>query len=117
MLKIKDNVDLKELVVKLEYLSNKYGYEFRDGGAFALITFFEDKWYEKGADGKKILIQSYKEYQIWKDNGLNYDRQIRLLGLDKCKKEEFIPNWTSWSMTELDLLYDLIKDDLVEKVE
>ena len=29
---------------------------------------------------------------------------------------ELLAEWTSWSFDELDMLYDLIKADLVEKV-
>lgn len=76
MLKMKDDIDLKEL-------EEKYG-----------IKKLEDKFYEKGAgliemDGEDFLGW----LDIWGFKFLNYEDSY-----------------------ELDILYDLIKDGLVEKV-
>lgn len=73
MLKIKDNIDLKEL--------EKYGFK-------------EEKIFMS-----KDLYQRYEYINIYQD-----DRQIDI-ELD------------GWETNNLDILYDLIKDDLVEKVE
>lgn len=73
MLKIKDNIDLKEL--------EKYGFK------------------EEKICMSKDLYQGYEDINIYQD-----DRQIDI-SLD------------GWETNNLDILYDLIKDDLVEKVE
>lgn len=73
MLKIKNNVDLKEL--------EKYGFK------------------EEKICMSKDLYQRYEYINIYQD-----DRQIDI-ELD------------GWETNNLDILYDLIKDDLVEKVE
>lgn len=74
MLKIKDNVDLKEL-------QNKYNLEYDSDGDY------ESGWSYETLDKDGVFID------LW-------DRQIN--GIDA---------------TSLDLLYDLIKADLVEKVD
>ena len=82
MLKIKDNVDLKEL--------EKYGFEY-------------DK--DRGFYWKYVFLSRYgDEKQYWVDE----ETRIIYFQLDKC----------GLSIFEYDnTLYDLIKDDLVEKVE
>lgn len=74
MLKIKDNVDLKEL-------QNKYNLEYDSD------TDYEGGWSYETLDKDGVFID------LW-------DRQIN--GIDG---------------TSLELLYDLIKDGLVEKVD
>lgn len=74
MLKVKDNVDLKEL-------QNKYNLEYDNDSDF------EGGWSYETLDKDGVFID------LW-------DRQIN--GIDA---------------TSLDLLYDLIKADLVEKVD
>ena len=74
MLKVKDNVDLKEL-------QNKYNLEYDSDSDF------EGGWSYETLDKDGVFID------LW-------DRQIN--GIDA---------------TSLDLLYDLIKADLVEKVD
>lgn len=85
MLKIKDNVDLKEL--------EKYGLEF----------------YEQEEDGLK-----YQSYMLDNDS-------TQIVVLDEIEE---IPRGTitnpeefAISFDAFDKLYDLIKDDLVEKVD
>lgn len=87
MLKIKDNIDLKEL--------KKYGFEY--------TTWFEPSA-EKNADIG--FCNSILDVMIV-DNGEKVkDKKIKI--------NEFN---TTLSYEELDGLYDLIKDGLVEKVE
>lgn len=74
MLKVKDNVDLKEL-------QNKYNLEYDSDSDF------EGSWSYETLDKDGVFID------LW-------DRQIN--GIDA---------------TSLDLLYDLIKADLIEKVD
>ena len=80
MLKIKDNVDLKEL--------EKYGFKIKKGipRYFTCKGLFgEEEWFVRGLSGKDI------GYSV-KGNGFG------------------------WALWNLDILYDLIKADLVEKV-
>ena len=82
MLKIKDNVDLKELEkYEFEYFINgcgTYGYSYKTTRGFITI------------------VEKDKEY----NNKYNDERMI--------KENDIVKN--------IDLLYDLIKDGLVEKV-
>ena len=83
MLKIKDNVDLKEL--------EKFGFEFDE----------ETHCYYKRCLGtfNKIMICDYED-------------------IDVCKGLIVFHNDSAFNTTlYLDTLYDLIKADLVEKVE
>jgi hypothetical protein len=86
MLKIKDNVDLKEL--------EKYGFEL--SGNFGAIKRFYDK--DFGMEEDTLLVVEFRV--IWLiENGA------------KESNERYFGN------PQLDTLYDLIKDGLVEKVE
>ncbi len=119
MLKIKDNVDLKELVEKL---CKKYNYVIEEEtDLYYLIEIENYVTMEKLSNGKKGKIEYNKVYQICKDiSNINHplkSRQIRLLGKEGTKYDELLSIWTSWSFNELDMLYDLIKANLVEKVE
>ena len=76
MLKIKDNVDLKEL--------EKYGFKKETNGA--------EQWYSVGR-----LFDRYTEVEL-------PSRYIKIYTADDREIHE-------------DILYDLIKADLVEKVE
>lgn len=119
MLKIKDYVDLKDLVEKL---CKKYNYVIEEEtNLYYLIEIKKYVTMEKLSNGKKGKLKYSIVYQICKDisstkNTLK-SRQIRLLGKENTKYDELLSEWTSWSFDELDLLYDLIKDGLVEKVD
>lgn len=118
MLKIKDNVDLKELVEKL---CKKYNYVIEEEtDLYYLIEIEKYVMMEKLSNGKKGKLKYSKVYQICKDiSNIKHplkSRQIRLLGKEDTKYDELLAEWTSWSFDELDLLYDLIKAGLVEKV-
>lgn len=84
MLRIKDNVDLKEL--------EKFGFEYR----------VEEKAYckEIDKDFERIEIMSDDEY---------FHHEIRLY-----IEDEYYECWTSEN--SFDIIYDLIKVNLVEKV-
>ena len=119
MLKIKDNVDLKELVEKL---CKKYNYVIeKETNLYYLLEIEKFVLMEKLSNGKKGKLKYSKVYQICKDisdtKHLLKSREIRLLGEESTKYDELLAEWTSWSFDELDMLYDLIKADLVEKVD
>jgi len=106
LLKIKDNVDLDKLIKKLE---KKYKFEkvCEEKEYYLLIL---RSWYEWDNDweGKKFKLTSRDTWQIWKDK-----RTIRYLGTIKPYSGR-----GGFSVYEdLDFVFDLIKDDLVEKVE
>lgn len=119
MLKIKDNVNLKELVEKL---CKKYNYVIKEEtDLYYLIEIEKYVAMEKLSNGKKGKSEYSIVYQICKDisnPGIPLkSREIRLLGKESTKYDELLSIWTSWSFVELDMLYDLIKADLVEKVD
>lgn len=79
MLKIKDNIDLKEL--------EKFGFEKNEN---------ENKWVEKWIDDTfRICVLFHNKYIT-----------VDCVSIFDCE-------WT----LNLDIIYDLIKADLVEKVE
>jgi hypothetical protein len=82
MLKIKDNVDLKEL--------EKYGFKFHE------------EYYDENGN-LKYYFAGQNLYIFEKENG-EFDRS-------------FDNTDYGFSMYDIDLLYDLIKADLVEKVD
>ena len=85
MLKIKDNIDLKEL--------EKYGFELL--GNYGAIKKFYDK--DFGIEEDTLLVIEFRN--VWLiENGA------------KESNERYFGN------PQLDTLYDLIKDGLVEKV-
>ena len=84
MLKIKDNVDLKEL--------EKYGFIYFVNGCGTTGYFYET------IDGNITIIEKDKEFN------------------NEYIDERKIPTSNAVRFN-LDLLYDLIKDDLVEKVK
>jgi oligoribonuclease NrnB/cAMP/cGMP phosphodiesterase (DHH superfamily) len=86
MLKIKDNVDLKEL--------EKFGLE-------------KDNEYIK-IDGDLIIYSKY----CWKDMYL-YITENRIIYAEQC---DYIKGQVLGGNENFDTLYDLIKADLVEKV-
>jgi hypothetical protein len=99
MLKIKDNVDLKEL--------EKFGFEFNYAG---------NSWLKKEIEFDGSMYPNTFELHIWED-----DRTIKIYIENQ---PEFLSGETAnvdidgWSNgREFDLIYDLIKADLVEKVE
>lgn len=85
MLKIKDNVDLKELL--------KMGFEHTEGTNVYQHNAIVDK--EDRMFGVNSVIISF----------LSTDRILHIY----CDKER--------EFTEIDIIYDLIKADMVEKVE
>ena len=87
MLKIKDNVDLKEL--------EKFGFE---------INFVTGVY-------KKELKSSYM------DNYYIEVQKSRRIIIETRIKDEYIRNLKSTNTNELDVIYDLIQTGLVEKVE
>ena len=87
MLKIKDNVDLKEL--------EKYGFEVF--GKFA----------------RKIFWENFDGISLEEDTWLCIDNGVVWL-IEQGAKES---NERYFGNPQLDTLYDLIKDGLVEKVE
>lgn len=74
MLKIKDNVDLKEL--------EKYGFEYEEG----------------------IIIKEHGSYCKYATSIDKIDRTIR-------------PYYAGFSYYDYEIIYDLIKADLVEKID
>ncbi len=87
MLKIKDNVDLKEL--------EKFGFE---------INFVAGVY-------KKELKSSYM------DNCYIEVQKSRRIIIETRIKDEYIQNLKSTNTDKLDVIYDLIQAGLVEKVE
>lgn len=85
MLKLKDNVDLKEL--------EKYG---------AIYVIETKEYYFKINDSEYLEIPADKESKFYK--------QVRLY-----IEDEYYNCWTSDN--SFDKLYDLIKADLIEKVD
>ena len=102
MLKIKDNVDLKELV--------KYGFEIKydeDTGEPYLI--YQSRWYYPFCDSVKktfIYMKKKKKRFCFKPNRY----------LDRYESRFNIPRNHRNVDIFFDTLYDLIKDGLVEKV-
>ena len=87
MLKIKDNVDLKEL--------EKYG-------------FVDDKIYERKVKVKKMMTK-----EKWNAEIVEIDLITRQLQI--FVDDEYYEIYTN--SDTLDFIYDLIKDDLIEKVD
>ena len=99
MLKIKDNVDLKELK-KFGFI---YDYDyFRNYENGKPIS-----WWNDGRD-----INQYKYYRYGYDK---YD--LTLYVHDDRKIKIAIPEYEEDVDSAIDVIYDLIKSDLVEKVE
>ena len=99
MLKIKDNVDLKEL--------EKFGFE---------LTVCGNSYLKKQIVFESSMYPHTFEIHIW-----NNDKIIKIY-LEN--QPEFLPKETlctdidGWSTgEELNIIYDLIKADLVEKIE
>ena len=95
MLKIKDNVNLKEL--------KKFGFKFQKNSYIKILT-------------KKNKIEYIPEIicEIYSDKS-SYPRRINLSsgGIEVEHTDIFYDTFDS----ELDVIYDLIKANLVEKVE
>ena len=106
MLKIKDNVELNELV---NQLNDKYNFlEVYEGKDYYLLTTDRDTYMDIDWKGKRFKTTNETNWQIWKE-----DRHIRYMSYNKPGVE-----FVSYSMCEeFDFIYDLIKADLVEKVE
>lgn len=86
MLKIKDNVDLKEL--------EKYGFEYDEIGCFDKPAFIQ----------KNELI------------GVNIFENIQK-GICNIKEKQFLSFSFDFNESLLELIYDLTKADLIEKVD
>ena len=100
MLKIKDNVDLKEL--------EKFGFKETKSGNWVYI---EEKTIYFYRDDKKKLRKEVCSDLI----NINRYREISIIAdMNQFPKEEITRYGAS--IYKIDLLYDLIKADLVEKV-
>ena len=86
MLKVKDNVDLKEL--------EKYGLEFTSSSDGRLCCYMQDE-------------------DFWFPSGLMVDKDTRIIKLHSGEYDFNLRDWTGKHTT---ILYNLIKADLVEKV-
>ena len=97
MLKIKDNVDLKEL--------EKYGFE-----QTIKNTYYVEKTYKSDEDNE--LFKNFNIQIIINTSTSIYDKKInnKLVGCFNARDDEIDEQF------DLDTLYDLIKADLVEKV-
>jgi hypothetical protein len=97
MLKIKDNVDLKEL--------EKYGFKIL---------------YDENTGQPKELFKQYYGWFYEKRTKISFKKRF-VLGLSYKKKSIWLNNFYKYNTNDLDLwqdtLYDLIKDGLVEKVD
>ncbi len=91
MLKIKDDVDLKEL--------EKYGFTYYNGW---LYKSYKSNEYQKHLN--------YIEVRVWKD------REIYFMYCYDDENDNYIFRKQEYRYG-LDTLYDLIKDGLIEKVE
>lgn len=87
MLKIKDNVDLKEL--------EKFGFKYENGKYYVESI-------RKPMPCEKYSVKKHLAYSVY----------------SKTRKIKMYRNNISWEYDNaMDLIYDLIKADLVEKVE
>lgn len=97
MLKIKDNVDLKEL--------EKYGFKIL---------------YDENTGQPKELFKQYYGWFYERRTKISFKKGF-VLGLGFKKKNIWLSNFYKYDTNDLDLwqdtLYDLIKDGLIEKVE
>ena len=91
MLKIKDNVDLKEL--------EKFGFRYDD--EFGVGTYVKSKWYEE-----EVNNPTYGKFI------LSLLEQISILE----KNREIFDSFNSQVKIDCDTLFDLIQAGLVEKV-
>ena len=111
MLKIKDDIDLKELINKLD---KKYQFkEIVENKQYYFLIEFENKYRERDYRGRGFVVTEELGWQIWKDT-----KEIRYLGTEKCKYVEGLGIRISYSVNdELDFVYDLMKDGLLEKMK
>lgn len=97
MLKIKDNVDLKEL--------EKYGFKIL---------------YDENTGQPKELFKQYYGWFYERRTKISFRKRFKL-GLGFSKKKIWLSNFYNYDTNDLNLwqdtLYDLIKDGLVIKVE
>ncbi len=110
MLKIKDNVDIKEL----EKFGFKPKYSEENG---ELIEYFYVNTKETGLS-MGIGISISKKDKITKKLRIRYTFKRNNNGVPLVKENRIwvIENY-NYHYTDFDILYDLIKADLVEKVE
>ena len=103
MLKIKDDVDLKEL--------EKFGFKLNKHGMWSYLTTKKTYWIDAGKCTKK------KERHIDVIQVRPIEREILVVHHIKIEPPagdglEEIGDWTD----RIDVIYDLIKADLVEKI-
>lgn len=107
MLKIKDNVDLKELIKKLDKKYKFIEIYYDDKNQYWLLTVEKHSFMSTDWKGKKFKNTEDFSWQIWKE-----DRLIRYMAYNKPSVE-----FVSYSVCEeFDFIYDLIQDGVVEKV-
>lgn len=104
MLKIKDNVDLKEL----EKFGFKPYYELKDSktGESYVAFYYQTRSYDRMYGALHLFPIKKRKSCIIKTNGRTIENHLKYSSL-KIDDRDFI---------DLDLLYDLIQAGLVEKV-
>ena len=114
MLKIKDEIDLKEL--------EKYGFK----RVQCVNDIGEDEWDKiEFIQDKNGNIKSSEEYSfpydkvnwvVYKSKTGKYEQFLNYITeFDNTEEKDYEPR--EIDIDDIDLLYDLIKDDLVEKVK
>lgn len=103
MLKIKDNVDLKEL--------EKFGFEVSESkfGLCKKITKKDRRWYIDEETGKRV----YDTFS----NTIIVNKETREVYISVSLHTNDLVMGMGTNCEELDILYDIIKADLVKKVE
>jgi len=92
MLKIKDNVDLKEL--------EKFEFKYND--EFGVGIYVKSRWYEEKVNDT-----------IYGKSKQSFSKRIALFEKDR----KIIDSYSSQTKMDYDTLFDLIQAGLVEKVE
>ena len=92
MLKIKDNVSLKEL--------EKFGFKYDD--EFGVGIYVKSRWYEEEAND--FIYGKFKQ---------SFSKRIALFEKDR----KILDSYSSQTKMDYDTLFDLIQAGLVEKVE
>ena len=93
MLKIKDDIDLKELVNELD---KKYQFkEIVENDKYYFLIEYESKFRDKDYRGRGFYVIEELGWQIWKDN-----KEIRYLGAEKCKNVEGLAMRVSYSVND-----------------
>ena len=92
MLKIKDNISLKEL--------EKFGFKYDD--EFGVGIYVKSRWYEEEAND--FIYGKFKQ---------SFSKRIALFEKDR----KILDSYSSQTKMDYDTLFDLIQAGLVEKVE